>query len=305
MMIWGLLIPSPKVLLAKKRDVTTEEDWENGISARTQFYLEHYSGKSNQQAPLLSKICRDSRDFLLGHGGFAFAKAGEGGVWWNSREDMLVIDFTWEDDDFVTQFDGMSGLQHVKNLALDTAQAGDLAYRVTYYFDDVGMPREERHPLAIDLTFRSHFRGWGPTDHFIPRLFTNLEHIMLYFPELNDPGCCRRTSGHTYSTLRGCRAHPTKLISEGAITRKVDIDLTLQGEDGIAAAVKSMTQCRHLWMGINHPDTDVPFHLGGKFYISHEWVRQEEGPFGNVRPEETTRHIITCEEMMEGHFVAL
>lgn len=128
MMIWDYLLPSPKVLLAKKRDVTTDEDWENGITHRMQFYLEHHSGRSTLEVPLLAKVCRDTRAFLLDHGGFAFGKAGEGGIWWNAKADMLVIDSTWKEDDFKTHFDGMSGLQHVRHLALDTTQAADLAY---------------------------------------------------------------------------------------------------------------------------------------------------------------------------------
>ncbi|KAL2272820.1 hypothetical protein FJTKL_05980 [Diaporthe vaccinii] len=146
MMIWETLLPSPKVLLAKRRDVTTDEDWENGTTHRMQFYLEHQSGQFKPQVPLLSKICQDSRAFLFDHGGFTFGKAGEGGIWWNAKADMLVIDSTWEDGDFVTQFDGMSGLQHVKHLALDITQAGNLAYRVTHLTEEVDMPREHRQP---------------------------------------------------------------------------------------------------------------------------------------------------------------
>lgn len=304
-MIWGLLLPDPKVVLAKMRDVTTDEDWENGKTYRMQFYLEHYSSPSKLQVPLLSKICQDSRAFLFDHGGFAFGKAGEGGTWWNAKADMLVIDSTWEDGDFVTQFDGMSGLQHVKHLALDTTQAGDLAYRVAYLTEEVNMPREHRQPLANDLTFRSHFRGCGPTDHFIPRLFTGLEHIMLFFPELNDPGCCLSSPRHSHSAEAGCRAHPAKLISEGAITRKVDLDIKLQGEVGMAAAVQSMMQCRKLWVEVNSLNDLVPFHQGGKFYISHAWAWQNGCRFGDERPAGVIRQLVACEEMMEDDFMAL
>lgn len=305
MMIWGLLLPDPKVVLAKMRNVTTDEDWENGITDRMQFYLEHHSGQSKPQVPILSKICQDSRAFLSDHGGFAFGKAGEGGTWWNAKADILVINSTWEDGDFVTQFDGMSGLQYVKRLALDTTQAGDLAYRVAYLTDEVDMPRELRQPLAIDLTFRSYLRGCGPIDHFIPRLFTGLEHIMLYFPELNDPGCCRSAPDHSHSAEAGCHAHPTKLISEGAITRKVDIYLKLRGELGMAVAVQSMMQCRQLWMEVNNLDALVPFHQGGKFYIPHDWVWQNGCHLGDERPVGVIRQLITCEEMMEDDVVAL
>ncbi|KAK7701658.1 hypothetical protein SLS64_010106 [Diaporthe eres] len=305
-MIWELLLPQPKVLLAKKRDLTTDEDWNNGITDRMQFYLEHHSGQSKPQVPLLSKICQDSRAFLFDHGSFAFGKAGEGGIWWNAKADILVIDSTWEDSDFVTQFDGMSGLQHVKHLALDTTQAGDLAYRATYMTEEVDMPREHRQPLAVDLTFRSHFRGCRPTDHFIPRLFTGLEHIVLYFPELNDPGCCRSAPRHSHSAEAGCQAHPTKLISEGAIARKVDINLKLlDGEAGMAAALQSMRQCRQLWMDVNNQDTLIPFHQGGKFYISHPWAWQQGCQLGDERPAGVMRQLITCEEMMEDDFMAL
>ncbi|KAG6354820.1 hypothetical protein INS49_003901 [Diaporthe citri] len=305
MMIWGLLLPDPKVVLAKMRDVTTDEDWENGITNRMQFYLEHHSGQSKPQVPLLSKICQDSRAFLFDHGGFAFGKAGEGGIWWNAKTDMLVIDSTWEDGDFVTQFDGMGGLQHIKHLALNTTQAGDLAYRVVYMAEEINMPRDHRQPLAIELTFRSHSRGCGPTDHFIPRLFTDLEHIMLYFPELNDPGCCRSAPSHSHSVEAGCHAHPTQLISEGSITRKVDINLNLPGEAGMEGAVQSMRQCRQLWVDVNNQHTLVPFHQGGKFYISHAWAWQRGCQFGDELPTGVTRHLITCEEMMEDDLVAL
>lgn len=298
MMIWGHLLPDPKVLLAKKRDATTDEDWENGIRDRIQFYLEHHSGRSKLEVPLLAKICQDTRAFLFDHGGFAFGKAGEGGIWWNAKADMLVINSSWEDGDFETEFDGMSGLHHVTNVALDTTQAADLAYRVSY-LRDVIRPRENRQPLAVDLTFRSRIRGCGPTDHFIPRLVTGLEHIMLYFPELNDPGCCGFAGGHSHSTEGGCLAHPTKLISEGAITKKVDLNPKLQGEAGMTAAVQSMTHCRQLWMQVNNLDAVVPFHQGGQFYISHPWCWKQGCQFGSERPAGVVRHLITCEEMME------
>lgn len=303
MMIWDLLLPDLKVLLAKVRDVTTNEDWENGKTNRVQFYLEDHSGKSKPHVPLLSSICQDSRAFLFDHGGFAFGKAEEGGIWWNAKADTLVIDSTWDDVDFVTQFDGMSGLEHVKNLALDTNHAGDLAYRVTYSAGDTSMPREQRQPLAVDITFRSYLRGCGSTDHFIPRLFTGLEHIMLYFPELNEPDCCRPARRHSYSAEAGCRAHPTKLISDQAISRKVDITLKLKGEAGMTAAAESMRQCRQLWMAVDKLDLLLPFHQGGGFYYTHPW--QQGCQFHKERPSGAKRYLITCEEMMEDCFLAL
>lgn len=307
MMIWEHLLPDPKVLLAKIWAMGTE-DLENGITNRIQFYLEDYLGRSKFQVPLLYNICQDSRAFLSDFGGFAFGKAGDRGIWWNPKADMLVIDSTWDDEDFVTLFDGMSGLQLIKHIALDTTQAGDLAYRVTYVTEEIDRPRIQRKPLSIDLTFRSHFRGGKPSDHFIPRLFTGVEHIMLYFPELNDPGCCcGSASGHSYSAEAGCRAHPAKLISEREITRKVDIRLKLQGEAGMAVAAWTMERCRHLWMDIYDLElySSTSFHGGGKFYISHDWARQQGYELGDEMPFGVIRYLITCEEMMEDHFTAL
>lgn len=305
MMIWEQLLPDPKVLLAKMRPVGTDKELESIMTSRMQFYLEDYRGRSKLQVPLLSNLCQDSRAFLSDFGGFAFGKDGDRGIWWNPKADMLVIDSTWEDEDFVTLFDGMSGLQLIKHIALDTTQAGDLAYRVTYVTEEIDRPRIQRKPLSIDLTFRSHFRGCGPTDHFIPRLFTGLEHIMLYFPELNDPGCCcGSASGHSYSAEAGCRAHPAKLISEREIARKVDIRLKLLGEAGMAVAVWTMERCRHLWMKTNDLELGT-LHRGGKFYISHDWARQPGCEFGDEMPFGVIGYLITCEEMMENHLTAL
>lgn len=171
--------------------------------------------------------------------------------------------------------------------------------------EEIFIPREIRQPLAIDLTFRSHFRGCEPSDHFIPRFFTGLEHIMLYFPELNDPGCCGFLGGHSYLTEAGCLAHPTKLISERAITKKIDLKPKLQGEVGMAAAIESITHCRQLWMEVNNLDAVVPFHQGGEFYVFHAWSWKRWCRFGNERPAGVTRHLITCEEMMENKSTAV
>lgn len=311
MMIWEQLLPDPKVLLAKMRAVTTEEDLENGMTNRMQFYLEDHLGRSKLQVPILSNLCQDSRAFLSDFGGFAFGKDGDRGIWWNPKADMLVIDSAWGDEDFVTLFDGMNGLQLIKHIALDTTQAGDLAYRVTYVTEEIDRPLPQRKPLSIDLTFRSHFRGGETTDHFIPRLFTGVEHIMLYFPELNDPGCCDFVTGilrgHAYSAEAGCRAHPAKLISERDIARKVDIRLKLHGEAGMAVAAWTMERCRRLWMKIwdLELETLIPFHRGGKFYISHDWVRLHGREFDGEMPFGVMGYLITCEEMMENHYMAL
>lgn len=306
MMIWEQLLPDPKVLLAKVRPVGTEEELESYMTSRVQFYLEDYLGRSKLQVPLLSNLCQDSRAFLSDFGGFAFGKDGDRGIWWNPKADMLVIDSESGDDELVALFDGMSGLQLIKHIALDTFHAGDLAYRVTYVTEEIDRPRTQRKPLSIDLTFRSHFRDGVPKDHFIPRLFTGVEHIMLYFPELNNPGCCRLSAaGHSYSAEAGCRAHPAKLISEREIARKVDIRLKLHGEAGMAVAAWTMERCRHLWMKTNDLEFGRLHRDDGKFYISHGWARQPGYEFGEEMPFGVIGYLITCEEMMEDHFTAL
>ncbi|KAJ0115074.1 hypothetical protein J7T55_001483 [Diaporthe amygdali] len=301
--IWELLLPEPKVLLAKKRDIATDEDWARGVTSRPQFYLEPCPGCASPSHPLLAKICRDSRDFLSLHGGFAFGNPGEGGLWWNKKKDVLVIDHTWEHEPYTSIFDDMTGLENIGHVALDATQAADMAYDVTYHKEEANNPRDARHPLAIAFMFRGYYKTFGTIEHFLPRLFTGLQTLSVYFFQLNDPGCCGHAGRHTYETKTGCRAHPCKIISEGSCVNKVDI--AVQGVEGMRAAAATMERLRHLWSRVNRLALEIDFHMGGRFVTRYPWVSQPGNDFGNDLPMDVGRRTIRCEEMMEDYSFAL
>lgn len=121
-MVWKLLLPGRRVF--KARSAGASMDPRRSDDRRFVF---GFDSKASQ--PILSQICAESRQCLLdfGHGQFIFGLEGETGLWWGP-EDVLLFDQDWCLSWSTPSLEGLRGLDCVKNIALDLAQAKHIYY---------------------------------------------------------------------------------------------------------------------------------------------------------------------------------
>lgn len=194
-MVWELPLPGQRLVLARawcgrdeiRRLSTTEikghqsrwffrvHDWVYGRSEYNELQPE---------IPTVLQICRESRSVAFRHGSFIFGqqdKSHETGMWWNPELDVLGFDQSWDLDLHPWALARLSGLEHVKRVAIDETQA-------CYFFYEAGYngrtpyetPRELREPLAVTLGFReSRVR-----DHYILEFFPHFQQLTIIFTNI-------------------------------------------------------------------------------------------------------------------------
>lgn len=130
LMIWKLLLPGCRVF--KARSSGASMDPRRSDDRRFVFGFD-----SKVSQPILSQICAESRQCLLdyGHGQFIFGLEGETGLWWGP-EDVLLFDQDWCLAWSTPSLEGLSGLERVKNIALDPIQARYIYYEYALPKDD-------------------------------------------------------------------------------------------------------------------------------------------------------------------------
>lgn len=110
LMIWQQLLPGRRVFSVRTTDVSDPQ------SARLGF-----EGQPRQ--PILSQICHESRDFILRQGEFIFKNGNEGGFWWSTEDDVLLIDYQCALGPLSYALEGLDGLNTIPNIAVDSYQA--------------------------------------------------------------------------------------------------------------------------------------------------------------------------------------
>lgn len=170
LVVWELLLPGRRVLNVRTRN---DSDPQNARLA--------LEGQPRQ--PVLSQICQESRNFILGRGAFVFKNGDDGGFWWSAEDDVLLVDYHCALGPLSYALEGLDGLGMIQNVAVDSFQA--VAFK--WYKQE---PRDAGTGTAADSegahTVRWLF-SWGKIwdcpsyKHPIMRFFPQLRRLTVHF----------------------------------------------------------------------------------------------------------------------------
>lgn len=178
LMVWQQLLPGRRVFSVRTNDVSDPQ------SARLRF-----EGQPRQ--PILSQICQESRDFILRQGAFIFKNGNDGGFWWNTEDDVLLVDYHCALGPLSYALESLDGLNMIQNIAVDSYQA--VAFK--WY------KQEPRHPETGTATVDSEgahtlrwMLSWGKAwdcpsyKHPILRFFSHARKLTVHFAQpFHDP----------------------------------------------------------------------------------------------------------------------
>lgn len=178
LMVWQQLLPGRRVFSVR---TTNGSDPQSG---RLRF-----EGQPRQ--PILSQICQESRDFILRQGAFIFKNGGDGGFWWSTEDDVLLLDYHCALGPLSYALESLDGLKMIQNIAVDSYQA--VAFR--WY------KQEPRHPETGTATVDSEgahtvrwMLSWGKAldcpsyRHPILRFFSHARRLTVHFAQpFHDP----------------------------------------------------------------------------------------------------------------------
>lgn len=128
--IWKFLLPGRKVVRARSCGATLDP-------RRTDDRRFVFGFDSKVSQPILSRICAESRQYLLdyGQGQFVFGLGDEAGLWWGPQ-DVLLFAQDWCLKWSTPSLQGLKGLDYVKKVALDATQAEYIYYEYVLPEDD-------------------------------------------------------------------------------------------------------------------------------------------------------------------------
>lgn len=195
-MIWKLALPGRRVFQARAwycpvsfSNIHTlpppikslSSDANRWVFRVTPWYMGHA-----HEVPIILKICHESRNFALQHGGFAFRNDfySEAGLWWNPDLDALFFDYDWRIGMDTWALQGLSGLENVKHISIHSDQAAYLCYEIGYR-DGAPWGRSRRRKqdvLALQLSFRESV----DMPHYIPEFFPCFKSLSIRFMDLQE-----------------------------------------------------------------------------------------------------------------------
>lgn len=177
LMVWQQLLPGRRVFSVRTTD--TSEPY----TARLRF-----DGQLRQ--PVLSQICQESRDFILRQGAFIFKNGSDGGFWWSTEDDVLLIDYQCALGALSHALIGLEGLEVIQNIAVDSYQAVALKWYKQ-------QPRDPGVNTATDSEGAHTVRwmvSWGKAldcpshRHPILRFFSHARRLTVHFSQpFHDP----------------------------------------------------------------------------------------------------------------------
>lgn len=257
--VWGYLLPPPKILrpeakysYTKSQQRLAPEDrvprqWVLGF---TQTPLHPPPTNHDQRLrsqyfsveckpPVLSQLCQESRRFILSHGSFIFGKgAADGGVWWNPQADTLLFTYEWSTRHESCALAGLTGLDQVRNVAIDSDQARYISYHALYPKEFASTrSREWAVPREIILNLPKS-RG---CEHFFDyikptRLTVVFPRIGLFSRLVSRAALCTRTA-----------LLFDESSDEGFHRKHVTFNI---GGDSFDLLVKKLTAYRGLWVAL-------------------------------------------------------
>lgn len=233
-MIWKLLLPGRRVFQARAMyglaptvngDETTKTPRIKSLSpdaSRWMFRVSDFNQGTNEYSvvyrgiviPILLKICRDSRNFALQHGGFAFGNRAysEPGMWWNPELDVLFFNYDWNLGKDTWALCGLSGLEHVRNIAIHSEQAMYICYDIGYGQNAPYWSRKQRDDVAA---LRFSFKESSQVPHYIPEFFDCLKSLIIRFEDLHPPALEIFRRCHAFPRFpRPFYSHEGKLVPE-------------------------------------------------------------------------------------------
>lgn len=172
LMVWQLVLPGRRVFSVR---TTNDSDPQSAC----------LSLESQPRQPILSQICQESRDFILRQGAFIFKNGNDGGFWWSTEDDVLLIDYQCALGPLSYALDGLDGLDMIQNIAVDSYQA--VAFR--WYKQQ---PRDPGVDTATDSEGAHTVRwmlSWGKAfdcpsyRHPILRFFPHAARLTVHFAE--------------------------------------------------------------------------------------------------------------------------
>lgn len=172
LMVWQLLLPGRRVLSVRTRN-------ESGAQ-NARLALE---GQPRQ--PILSRICQESRNFILRCGAFVFRSGNDGGFWWNAEDDVLLVDHHCTLGPLSRALEDLDGLSMIQNIAVDSYQAVALKW----YKQE---PRGAETRITADSEGQYTVRwllSWGKVwecpsyKHPIMRFFLHIRSLTVHFAE--------------------------------------------------------------------------------------------------------------------------
>ncbi|KAI7779760.1 hypothetical protein LA080_000357 [Diaporthe eres] len=172
LMIWQLLFPGRRVLTARTRN--------NSDPQNARLELE---GQPRQ--PILSQICQESRNFILGRGAFAFKNGNDGGFWWNGEDDVFLVDYQCLLGPLSYALEGLDGLSMIRNIAVDSFQSVALKwYKQEPRSAETGMRAgSERNTVRWLLFWGKVYDECPSYKHPISRFFPHIRSLTVHFAE--------------------------------------------------------------------------------------------------------------------------
>lgn len=252
-MVYKLLLPKPKIIRASARYRTAKRS--NGPK-RWEF---HTGDDLKAVQPQLSHICAESRAFLMQHGSYIFKKdKNEGGIWWNSKHDVLVFErWWWECDHYAYALENLQGLEHVHHVGLDPKNARSLGYQVHYArgpgmtrFADLPGTQSARDVSRVNLAFYPTFQetlesqvSIAKVGAFPPQLFPCLRSIAVVFVP---PYLAGNDSLHKH-TARYLRSGPDSVRFELGATE-------------IATVRHQLGRYKQFWFNIDYVEPELDYY---------------------------------------------
>lgn len=173
LMVWQQLLPGRRVFSVR---TTNDHDPQR---ARLRF-----EGPSRH--PILLQICQESRGFILCKGAFIFKNGNDGGFWWNTEDDVLLVDYHCALGPLSHTLESLDGLNMIQNIAVDSLQA--VAFK--WYKQE---PRHSETGTATADSEGAHtvrcMLSWGNVDdcpsyrHPILRFFPHAARLTVHFAE--------------------------------------------------------------------------------------------------------------------------
>lgn len=190
LMIWQLLLPGRRVLTARTRN--------NSDPQNARLELE---GQPRQ--PILSQICQESRDFILGRGAFVFKNGNDGGFWWNAEDDVFLVDYQCLLGPLSYALEGLDGLSMIRNIAVDSFQSVALKwYKQEPRSAETGMRvGSERNTVRWLLSWGEVYDECSSYEHPISRFFPHIRSLTVHFAE---PFHVSPHSGPPYGLQEDC-----------------------------------------------------------------------------------------------------
>lgn len=294
-MIWNLLLPeSKKVVTATTHRIEVQTEQPDHMCQKQKKHgkcghkpkavVTHrltFNPYQSYGVPILLHICQETRYHLLPRGNlisfpnqFAADLPQQRALWWNFK-DTLVFDSSWHKerlrDELLT---AVTGLEHVRHIALTKDQAHSLGYSQIHHCRDTKAifaslePNADAAALARPLprAIRLRFEG-SKIDgvdriHFVPRFFTGLHTIMVAFPQHcfplarnhNSPPPLHPTQcpNHSRKWVRFPGGEPTREQVERACERGTVTFHVHQLED-MRTVMAKLKKLRELWAPVAMP----------------------------------------------------